>query len=307
MTNWYKKYKPHTVDLTINKKAQSRKINIVLFQGSARHTDNCPDQWGKTRKFLEYAKSNIKDVNFEVIDLSVNPDDIHVKPCKACVSTAGGFHCHWYCSCYMDDESDLMYQQDVYGKLERCDGFMVFSPVNWYSVSSVVKSCFDRLVCANLTLTAEEAKSIFDGDIKNAQKTKAAEKSGQYNHLLKNHLEGKIGAFFIHGDNGAADYQEFTKEDEAGKQNVPLTYDLSDNQYNIVNDPKISIAPIVCQCRYSGIEVPDDLIFGKHLDTGEGYSYAEGNENVEKGKTDGFKEAKEILQKLVQKIKEKSN
>jgi multimeric flavodoxin WrbA len=69
-------------------------------------------------------------------------------------------HCHWFCSCYApndDKNPDLMYEAKIYDKLEACDGFMVVSPQHWYSVSSQVKTMFDRLVCANLTITREQA------------------------------------------------------------------------------------------------------------------------------------------------------
>ena len=84
-----------------------------------------------------------------------------------------------------------MYEADIYTKLEQCDGFLVITPIHWYSVSTQVKAMFDRLVCANQTITKDQAEEIFGkGNIKKSELVGSAELSGQYKHLLKNHLEG---------------------------------------------------------------------------------------------------------------------
>lgn len=172
---------------------------VVVIQGSARSKDCCPGENSKSHKIIEEI-TKFEKINFDVIDLSVQCDGVIVQPCKACVSTAGGFHCHYECDCYSKDNKDVpdfMHNNDVYKRIKNSDGIFVCTPINWSSVSSVVKSFFDRLVCCNLTITDKEAKYIFDGDVKNPKKTKAAEQSGNYNYLLKNHYEGKHAAFLL--------------------------------------------------------------------------------------------------------------
>lgn len=290
-----------------------RKIRVMAFQGSARNKENCPDQWGKTRRAIDHAVGGLPDdVEVDYCDLSVKADGNIVQPCKACVSTSGGFHCHWPCTCYSKGDEglpDFMYNEDVYARLERADAFIVYTPINWYAPSSVVKSLFDRLVCANLTLTKAQAEELYgEGDIKSAEKTRMAEKSGKYHGLLRNHLEGKVAAFFAHGDNGAADYKELANDPEDGYPELPseyrrhLKHDDGHLDEGNVNDPKRAVAPLVWQCRYSAIDVPDDLVVGFHVNKGVGY--AEGNDAARRDEK--FLEAgRDLLLRLVAHVREK--
>jgi hypothetical protein len=167
-------------------------------------------------------------------------------------------HCHWPCDCFskgLDENRDLMHEADIYKRLEECDGFIVVSPVHWYSVSSQVKAMFDRLVCTNLTITQSEARQIFGkGNTKNSQLTGRAELSTKYKHLLKNHLEGRWAGFIVHGDNGANDYDN----------NPPQ---IGDELWSVRNN----VMPLVYQCRFSGIHCPDDLVEAIYINEGLPY------------------------------------
>lgn len=256
------------------------KKKVVLIIGSPRSPDCCPNEKSKTHKIADEIKKEFSDrVKFEVVDLSVKCDGVNVQPCKGCVSTSS-FHCHWPCDCYAKrmQPKDLMHEQDVYGKLERCDGLFVLTPINWSSCSSVVKTFFDRLVCANLTITSEQAKELLDGDIKDSKKTRLLEKSGKHNDMLKNHLEGKFAGFFAHGNQGGADYREFTK-----KNNLPEMPESLKEYEEKHGKEKVNglLDPLVRQCVYSGIHVPDDCV---RVETyGFGISYGEGNDKFEDG------------------------
>lgn len=241
----------------IIRKLSDKKPHILVFQGSPRREDSCANMESKSHKVVEYLVDKWSPfVDFEVIDLSVGK--VNIQPCKGCVSSANGMHCHWKCSCYMkgdENKPDLMYEANIYDKLEECDGFLIVSPIHWYSVSSQVKAMFDRLVCANLTITVEEALQIFGkGNIKNSELTGRAELSGEYKHLLRNHLQGKLAAFYVHGDDGANDYNG----------NPP---DTSDKNWDVRN----SVMPLVYQCRYSGINSPDDLVEAFYVNKGIDY------------------------------------
>lgn len=237
-----------------------KKPKVLLFQGSPRSKDSCAGMKSKSAKVIDWAVENWGDhYEFKVVDLAVG--DVIIQPCKGCISTANGMHCHWKCSCYEEgmETPDLIYEEGIYDLLEECDAFVVVSPINWYAVSTQVKALFDRLVCANLTLTVEQAKEILGPDnLKNASVTGPAELSGKYKTLLKNHLAGKVAAFYVHGDNGANDYNG----------NPP---DTGEGNW----DPKNAVLPLVYQCRYSEIDAPDSLIQAFYI--GQGLPYYEGN------------------------------
>ena len=277
---------------------------IMVFQGSARNDESCPDEWGKTRMFIQHAISDLPDgVEIDYCDLSVKGDGEVVQPCKGCISTAGGFHCHWVCSCFQKgskDSPDTLHNNDVYDRLQSCDAFLVYTPVNWFAPSTQVKAMFDRLVCASLSLTKEQAEELFGGDIKNSELTKKAERSGKYHHLLKNHLKGKVAGFFCHGDGGAADYRELAKDEDRRRTTTPLPAEykkyMSDEHYEEIDSPRHAVMPLVWACRYMEIDAPDELVYGVRV--GAGHDYADGNDlarNSEKAKA----AARELMTKTI--------
>ncbi len=196
------------------------------------------------------------------------------------------------CDCYGKDDgtNDLMSEEDVYKKMEEADGFVVFTPVHWSGPSSQVKALFDRLVCVNLTLSVEDAKKIYGKDVKDPKKTIAAEQSGKYRDLLKNHYEGKVGAFFVHGDDGADDY--------VGRR-MPLA--MADSKPQDYISPKESIMPIVNQCRYSGIFVPENCIEGSVFGYKEKYS----QNNIDFRKSDLLDKSIKLIKNLIKEIKKR--
>jgi multimeric flavodoxin WrbA len=259
---------------------EKSKKKVVLIVGSARNPGCCPDEQSKTHKIAERLKRDFADfVKFEVVDLSVKCDGVNVQPCKGCISTSS-FHCHWPCDCYgtKSDPKDLMHEQNVYRKLEECDGFFVLTPVNWSACSSVVKSFFDRLVCANLTMTAEQAEEIMDGDVKDSKKSRTLERSGEYNGMLKNHLEGKRAGFFAHGNEGGSDYLQFAMNK---RKMLPVIPESLSEYESIHGKEDISrfLDPLVRQCVYSGIHVDDCCV--RVATYGFGESYGEANDRFE--------------------------
>jgi hypothetical protein len=232
------------------------KPKVLVFQGSSRDKDTCPNMESKSHKISEYILEKWSPfIDFKLVDLSVNQSKKPIiQPCKGCISTAGGFHCHFPCSCYFkgdEKKPDLLKELNVYELLKECDAFIIISPIHWHSLTSQVKTLFDRLVCVNETLGVNDALNLMGkGNIKNSEITGKFAKSGKYDNLLRNHLEGKVCGFYVHGDDGADDYE--------GKE-LPESYsDVLDDGFS--NNPKNVVMPFVMQMKYSGVFVPDNLI-----------------------------------------------
>jgi multimeric flavodoxin WrbA len=285
--------------MRFNEYKQNReKKKVVLVIGSPRFPGCCPDEKSKTHKIAERLLKDFADlVKFETVDLAVKCDGLNIQPCKACISTSA-FHCHWPCDCYgkKSEPKDLMHEQDVYTKLEQCDAFMVLTPINWSSCSSVVKSFFDRLVCANLTITTEQAQKLMDGETKSSKKSRAMEKDGKHERLLKNHLEGKRAAFFAHGNAGGADYREIS-EDGKGRPE-PESLKEYEERHGEEDQSKI-LEPLVRQCVYSGIHIAENCV--KVTIYGKGITYSDANDLM---RTDErlYREAEEVLTNLLELI-----
>lgn len=210
------------------------------------------------------------------------------------VSNSHEFNCEGInihnCSCYFKGnkkQPDLLKELDVYTLLQECDAFMVFSPIHWHSLTSQVKTLFDRLVCINQTLTIDDAKKIMGADnIKNSDVTGKFAKSGEYDGMLRNHLEGKYAAFYVHGDDGGDDYE--------GKE-LPDSYsDVIHDNFSI--DPKSIVMPFVMQMKYSGVFVPDDLIQAFYINKGVDYYTA--NKTFDRNK-EFFDRAESLIESLL--------
>jgi multimeric flavodoxin WrbA len=239
----------------IVRKLGDKKPKVLVFQGSPRDKDTCPNMDSKSHNIVEHMTSKWSPfIDFDTIDLAVNQSKKStIQPCKGCISTAGGYHCHFPCSCYFkNDESkpDLMKDLNVYELLQECDAFIIVSPIHWHSLTAQVKTLFDRLVCTNQTLAVEDAKNLMGPDnIKNSDITGRYSISGKYENLLRNHLQGKFAAFYVHGDDGAKDYT---------KNELPESYDVLSDPFS--GDPKSTVMPYILQMKYSGVFVPDDLV-----------------------------------------------
>ncbi len=259
---------------------------VIVINGSPRNEKSCPNMKSKTIDILEDIISDNKYlIDFELVDLSVNTAQKPIiQPCKGCVSSGGGLMCNFPCNCYFKGDTqnpDLISELDLYNKLQQSDAFVIISPIHWFSVTSQVKAFFDRLVCVNLTATVGDMESNFGKEnIKNVDVLGPVFKSGEYDELLKNHLEGKVAAFFIHGDNGANDYSD---------KKYPDTFDPSRDDIKIDD----MIKPFVYQCRYSGIDVPDTLIKSIYVNEGVDYYSA----NLDKNEI-LKKEIKDLFDKL---------
>lgn len=284
----------------IVRKLGDKKPKILIFQGSSRDKDTCPNMSSKTHRIVDHVSDKWSIfADIEVIDLSVNQSKKPIiQPCKGCISSAGGYHCHFSCSCYAKGDNkmpDLLSELDVYRKLKECDAFMVFSPIHWHAMSSQVKTLFDRLVCANQTLAVEDAiKLMGEGNIKDIKITSKLSKSNKHKDLLRNHLEGKYAAFYAHGDDGANDYD--------GKELPESMNDVMHDPFSI--DPKSIVTPYVMQCKYSGIFVPDDLVESFFINKGVDYYTA--NVNLEKDK-EPFDRADKLMENLLGYLDEKNS
>ena len=168
------------------RKLGDKKPKVVLFQGSSRDKDTCPNMNSKTHNLIDYILEKWSPfVDFKVIDLAVNQNKKPIiQPCKGCISTAGGYHCNFPCSCYSkgdEKKPDLLSELNVYNILKEYDAFIIVSPIHWHSLSSQIKTLFDRLVCINLTMNVNDAiKILGKKNLKNSKMTGKLAQSKKY-------------------------------------------------------------------------------------------------------------------------------
>jgi hypothetical protein len=159
-----------------------------------------------------------------------------------------------------------MWNLDLYGRLARTDAWAFIGPMNWYAPTTVLKLMFDRLVCMS---GGNPRPDLIDK--KNTLKAQALERSALWEELSKNHLEGRTAAFFCYGDEGGPDI--------GGDGRPKLIREEHKSWFDPEQEPfkkeraRLSYQPLVWQCRYSGIEVPDALWSSATI--GQGIPYAD--------------------------------
>lgn len=184
-----------------------------------------------------------------------------IQSCNACVSTSMAL-CVWPCNCYekdSKDEPDLMWNLDLYARLDLADAWAIIAPINWYGPTSNLKLMSDRLVCMNGGNPREDLI-----DQKDHEKAMQLEHTAEWRKLSRNHLEGRTAGFFFHGDGGAEE------DDETGRPRI-LRHKSYFDPGKAPGDLQ-AYGPMKWQFRYSGIEVPEHLYRLRIFGHGKPYS-----------------------------------
>jgi len=171
--------------------------------------------------------------------------------------------CVWPCNCYEPDHSsepDLMWDLDLYARLDLADAWAVRRA--------------GELVRADEQPQADvRPPRLHDGgnpredliDHKNPELATKLEHSADWEELSLNHLEGRTAGFFCYGDGGGDEL------DESGRPKKLRHKQYFDPDKEPYENDRESYAPLVWQCRYSGVEVPEDL--WSYVEFGKGKKY----------------------------------
>lgn len=240
-------------DTNGNRPTSERPYRVLIIAGSNRRQYNCPGVDSKARTLmLRMAKQLPPEWEIDYEDLGNVFARARIQSCNGCVSTSMAL-CVWPCNCYEKDnakEPDLMWDLDLYARLDLADAWAIIGPINWYGPTSNLKLMFDRLVCMNGGNPREELI-----EHKNPELAMKLEHTAEWESLSLNHLEGRTAGFFCYGDGGGDEL------DQAGRPK--LLRAEHKHYFKPENEPfendRSSYAPLVWQCRYGGIEVPDEL------------------------------------------------
>lgn len=248
-----------------DKPTAERPFRVLIVSGSNRREYNCPGVDSKSRMLmLRMAERLPSEWEIDYEDLGNVFARARIQSCNACVSTSMAL-CVWPCNCYAKGdkkEPDLMWDLDMYARLDLADAWAMIGPVNWYSPSSNLKLMFDRLVCMNGANPREELI-----EHKNPEKAMALEHSAEWKQLSQNHLEGRSAGFFCYGDGGGDEI------DDSGRPSILRHKEWFDPDNEPFEEMRQAYAPLVWQCRYAGIEVPGGL--WEYCETGRGLPYSD--------------------------------
>ena len=252
-------------DTNGRKPPAERPFRVLIIAGSDRRQYDCPGIDSKARALMLRMSDRLPqewEIDYEDLGNVWNREQI--RTCNGCVSTSMAL-CVWPCNCYARDnhgQPDLMWNLDLYARLDLADAWAIIGPVNWYGPTSNLKSMFDRLVCMNGGNPREDLIGHKDPAL-----AIELERSKEWKELSQNHLEGRSAAFFCYGDRGG---DELTA---SGRPKILRHRSWFDPKGEPFEDMRQTYAPLVWQCRYSGIEVPDRL--WRYAESGVGKPYSE--------------------------------
>ncbi len=246
-------------DANAGKPTAERPFRVLIISGSNRRQYNCPGVDSKSRMLmLKMAAHLPEEWEIDYEDLGNVYGRPRIASCNACVSTAMAL-CVWPCNCYekgSTTEPDLMWNLDLYARLDMADAWAIIGPVNWYGPSSNLKLLFDRLVCMN---GGNPDESTIDH--KDPEKAMALEHTEEWKAMSVNHLEGRTAGFYCYGDGGGEEL------DATGRPKILQHKAYFDPAEEPFKNDRQAYAPLVWQCRYGGVEVPEELwqyrLFGK--------------------------------------------
>ena len=230
-----------------------RPFRVLIIAGSDRRQYNCPGVDSKARTLmLRMAQRLPQEWEIDYEDLGNVFGRARIQSCNACVSTSMAL-CVWPCNCYEKNnkkEPDLMWDLDMYARLDLADAWAIIGPINWYAPTSNLKLMFDRLVCMNGGNPREDTIKHKDPEL-----AMRLEHSPNWKAMSLNHLEGRTAGFFCYGDGGGDEL------DSEGRPKVlnPAHKHYFDPRQEPFENERDSYAPLVWQCRYGGVEVPDEL------------------------------------------------
>lgn len=184
---------------------KNKKIKVLGISGSARSKDEMAQEDSNSEallnKCLEQCKKNGADS--EIIKLR----DYKIEHCKACYSTTNT-QCHFYCSCYPkgtptgDDMSNILYD-----KILEADIIIFATPVNNFSMSTLMKTFIDRCISLDGSLKPADPDFTKDKEL-NIRHTKFVESNFNNNVPGSGFLRrfaGKVGGIIVTGhEEGAA-------------------------------------------------------------------------------------------------------
>ena len=247
------------------KPTADRPFRVFLIAGSNRRQYDCPGIDSKARALmLRMADSLPQEWEIDYEDLGNVWNREQIRTCNGCVSTSMALCC-WPCNCYARDnhgQPDLMWNLDLYARLDLADAWAIIGPVNWYGPSSNLKAMFDRLVCMNGGNPREDLIGHKDPNL-----AIRLERSAEWETLSQNHLEGRSAAFFCYGDAGGDEL------DDSGRPKILKHRSWLDPEREPFDEMRQAFAPLVWQCRYSGIQVPDRL--WRYAECGRDKKYSE--------------------------------
>ena len=135
----------------------AKKIRVIGISGSARDEFDMAQEKSNSEELLKVCLNQSKKLGAEIELIQLRK--YNVKYCKACYSSVNT-QCHYPCSCYPkgktngDDMSNILYE-----KILNADAIIFATPVNNFSMSTLMKTFIDRCISLDGSLEPADPKT----------------------------------------------------------------------------------------------------------------------------------------------------
>lgn len=136
------------------------KIKVLGISGSARNEFEEAQEKSNSEELLKKCLEHCKNLGAETELIPLRK--YNIKRCNACYSTVNT-QCHFYCSCYPKGtkEADDM-SNKLYDKILKADAIIFATPVNNFSMSTLMKAFIDRAISLDGSLKPANPKDPKD-------------------------------------------------------------------------------------------------------------------------------------------------
>jgi multimeric flavodoxin WrbA len=174
-------------------------IKVLGVSGSARGLMDTAQETSNSEELLDDCLANCRALGAETERIALR--DYDIKHCRACYSTANT-QCHFYCSCYPkgepngDDMTNILYD-----KVLAAEVIIFATPVNNFTMSTLMKAFIDRLISLDGSLPPANPNVPKDRDlnIKHMRYIKlTADNEVPGSGMLRRHL-GKVAGIITTG------------------------------------------------------------------------------------------------------------
>jgi multimeric flavodoxin WrbA len=177
---------------------KNKKIKVLGISGSSRDEFDMAQESSNSEALLKIALEKCRKLGAETELIPLRK--YNIQRCKACYSTCNT-QCHFYCSCYPRGKNGDDMTNYLYDKILKADAIIFATPVNNFSMSTLMKTFIDRCISLDGSLVPADPK-FPKNKVLNIKHMKFIEQTANNDipgsGMLKRFM-GKVGGIIVTG------------------------------------------------------------------------------------------------------------
>jgi len=177
---------------------KNKKIKVLGISGSARDENDTAQEKSNSEELLKVCLEECKKMGADIELIPLRK--YRIEHCKACYSTTNT-QCHFYCTCYPKGKSGDDMTNILYDKVLGADIILFATPVNNFSMSTLMKGFIDRCISLDGSLKPADPKDPKNKELnkKHMEFVKLAYDQNVPGSGMFKRFTGKIGGIITSG------------------------------------------------------------------------------------------------------------